>query len=106
LLMLLGWARETELRKVEVTLHVLMGINAATALIEFASDTRFFPYRFDGEFFPSDTRSTALQGHPLINAIVTACYVLALLNGGRSLHGHFRIPMIALQLLALVTFGG
>jgi hypothetical protein len=106
LLMLLGWARETELRKVEVTLHVLMGINAATALIEFASDTRFFPYRFDGEFFPSDTRSTAWQGHPLINAIVTACYVLALLNGGRSLPSPLKIPMIGLQLAALVAFGG
>jgi hypothetical protein len=106
LLMLLGWANETELRKVEVTLHTVMGINAAIALVEFATDTRFFPYRFDGEFFPSDARSTALQGHPLINAIVTACYVLALLNGGRALPTPLKIPMIGLQLAALVAFGG
>jgi hypothetical protein len=106
LAMLLGWAREKELRKVETTLHVLMAINASMALIEFATDTRFFPYRFDGELFPTDARSTALQGHPLTNAIVTACYVLALFNGGRSLPSQFKIPMIGLQLAALVAFGG
>jgi len=106
LVMLLGWAGERELRKVEIALHVLMAINALMALIEFATDTRFFPYRFDGELFATDTRSTALQGHPLANAIVTACYLLALFSGGRSLPSQLRIPMIGLQLAALVAFGG
>jgi hypothetical protein len=106
LVMLLGWAGEKGLRKVEITLHLLMAVNALMALIEFATDTRFFPYRFDGELFPTDTRSTALQGHPLSNAIVAACYVLALLNGGRSVPSQLKIPMIGLQLAALVTFGG
>jgi hypothetical protein len=106
LVMLLGWAGEKDLRKVEITLHLLMAVNALMALIEFATDTRFFPYRFDGELFPTDTRSTALQGHPLVNAIVTACYVLALFNGGRSIPSQLKFPMIGLQLAALVTFGG
>jgi hypothetical protein len=106
LVMLLGWANEGEMRKVEITLHVLMTINALLALFEFVTDSRLFPYRFDGELFPTDARSTALQGHPLTGAIVTACYVLALLNGGRLLASRFRIPMIVLQLCALVTFGG
>ena len=106
LVMMLGWAGEREMRKVEITLHVLMAINALIALVEFATDSRLFPYRFDGELFPTDTRSTALQGHPLTNALVTACYLLALLTGGRSLPRRWKIPMIGLQLLALVTFGG
>jgi hypothetical protein len=106
LVMLLGWANEGQMRKVEITLHVLMAINALLALSEFATDSRLFPYRFDGELFPTDSRSTALQGHPLTDAIVTACYVLALLNGGRSLPSRFRVPTVILQLCALVTFGG
>jgi hypothetical protein len=106
LVMLFGWASEDAMRKVEITLHSLMTVNALIALFEFATDARLFPYRFDGELFPTDARSTALQGHPLTDAIVTACYVLALLNGGRSLLSRFGIPMIALQLSALVTFGG
>ena len=106
LVMMLGSADETEMRKVETTLHVLMAINALIALIEFATDSRLFPYRFDGELFPTDTRSTALQGHPLTDALVTACYLLALLTGGRSLPSRLKAPMIFLQLSALVTFGG
>jgi hypothetical protein len=106
LVMLLGWAREREMRAVEITLHTLMTINALLALIEFAIDYRFFPYRFDGDLFERDLRSTALQGHPLINATVTACYILALLNGRSSLAWSLRFLMIGLQCVALVTFGG
>jgi hypothetical protein len=106
LVMLLGWASEREMRNVEITLHALMVINALMALIEFAMDYRFFPYRFDGELFEFDTRSTALQGHPLVNATVTACYLLALLNGGRSLPRQLKVPIVGLQFVALVTFGG
>jgi hypothetical protein len=106
LVMLLARANETNMRVVEITLHVLMTANALLALVEFAADYRVFPYRFDGEFFAFDSRSSALHGHPLANAMVTACYLLALMNGGRSLHARWRLPLIGLQSAALVVFGG
>jgi hypothetical protein len=93
-------------RRIEVVLHVIMTVNAVMAVMEFLSGTRFLPYRFDGAVFPTDTRSTALQGHPLTNAAVTACYIMALLNGGRVLSAAPRHACLALQFAALVTFGG
>jgi len=92
--------------RIELTLHALMTINALLALLEFVIHMRFFPYRFDGAVFPFDTRSSALQGHPLVNAAVTACYSLTLLNGGRCLSPGLRLPLFGLQFAALVTFGG
>ncbi len=75
-------------------------------LVEFATGQRFFPYRLDGAIFETDTRSAALQGHPLGNATLTACYVLALLSGGGRLPDSVRIGFVLLQSAALVTFGG
>jgi hypothetical protein len=56
--------------------------------------------------FPFDVRSTALQGHPLVNAAITAWYALALLTGGQGLAKPVRYMLIPLQLAALITFGG
>jgi hypothetical protein len=106
LLMLLAATDERAMRHAEIALHVLMTINALMGLYEFLAGTLIFPYRFDGEVFPFDARSTALQGHPLSNAAITACYVLALMTGGRSLPKHFKLPLIGLQAAALVVFGG
>ena len=92
--------------RIEITLHVLMTLNAALALVEFVSHTKFFPYRFEGALFPYDVRSTALQGHPLVNAATTAWYTLALLNGTRILPQGLRLSLVALQFAALITFGG
>ncbi len=95
------------LGRMELALHAVMLANALLGLFEFLSGTLIFPYRFEGEFFPTDTRSAALQGHPLVNATVTAFYLLALQSGGGSaLPAAFRLPMMGLQLVALVTFGG
>jgi hypothetical protein len=105
-LLLLSSAGDRELRPVETAIHALMTVNALLALTEFATGTRFFPYRFDGEIFATDTRSTALLGHPLQNAMLTACYLMTLLSGARALPRHWKLPMIALQCAALVTFGG
>ena len=94
-------------RRIELSIHILMAANAALALLEFATDQRFFPYRFEGEAFELDTRSAALHGHPLVNAAVTGCYVLALMSGGGpALRGRLRISAILAQFVALVTFGG
>jgi hypothetical protein len=65
-----------------------------------------FPYVFDGEEFPDDTRSTALQGHPLVNATLTAVYILALLAGGGRMRPGLRAAVLVLEALALVAFGG
>ena len=92
--------------RVETVVHAVMLANAALGLVEFVSGQRFFPYRLDGAVFETDTRSAALQGHPLGNATLTACYVLMLIGGGGSLRPTARLAMVVLQCAALVTFGG
>lgn len=107
LLMILVFdADEGTLRRIETLTHAVMATNALLGLVEFATGQRFFPYRLDGAIFATDTRSAALQGHPLANATLTACYVLALLTGGGHLSVPVRIGAIVLQSAALVTFGG
>ena len=94
-------------RRIETTIHLIMAANALLALVEFAVDHRFFPYRFEGETFQLDTRSAALNAHPLVNATLTGCYVVVLLvRGGPALTGGLRTGALALQLAALITFGG
>ena len=93
-------------RRVEIAVHAVMVANALLGLFEFASGQRFFPFRMDGQAFDTDTRSAALQGHPLSNAMLTACYILALFNGGGRLRPMTRAGFIVLQLVALITFGG
>ncbi|MCJ2134599.1 VpsF family polysaccharide biosynthesis protein [Methylobacterium sp. J-026] len=94
------------LARLETVFHLVLLANAALGLFEFASGQRLFPFRMDGMAFETDTRSAALQGHPLGNATLTACYILALATGGGRLGPALRAGMIALQLVALVTFGG
>jgi hypothetical protein len=94
------------LGRIEMVFHGVMLANALLGIFEFASGARFFPFRFDGAVFETDTRSAALQGHPLANATLTACYVLALAKGGGRVGPAVRAGMIGLQLVALVTFGG
>lgn len=104
---LVGELDTAEKQRLERLLHVLMIANAALALLETVIDVRFFPYRFDGEAFEWDHRSTALLGHPLENAAATAVYTVILLaGGGRTLAAPLRLPVILLQLAALVAFGG
>ncbi|MGO9005112.1 MAG: VpsF family polysaccharide biosynthesis protein [Beijerinckiaceae bacterium] len=106
LIMLMADADGRTLARMESVLHALMIVNALIALGEFATGTLLFPYRFDGAALVNDARSTALQGHPLANAYITACYVLALLTGGRSLPAALKLSLVGLQCAALVAFGG
>ncbi len=94
------------IRRIGVLIHGVMTVNAMMALVEFFIHKRFFPYRLDGAVFPFDTRSAALQGHPLVNASITAWYVLALLSGSRDVPAGLKLPMVLLQMAALVAFGG
>jgi hypothetical protein len=97
-------ARETA--ELATLLHVVMTANALLGLFEFVSKTLVFPYRLDGELFVTDTRSTALQGHPLVNAMLTAIYIMGLLGGARSIPQHVKFVLVGLQCAALVVFGG
>ena len=106
LVMLLSRLEEQDMRRLEIVIHVLMSVNAMMGIAEFLTNVRPFQYRFDGEIFPFDTRSSALMGHPLANASQTACYVLALLTGARMLTSYQKLLLITLQIAALVTFGG
>ena len=92
--------------RLETIVHAVMLANAVLGLVELVSGQRFFPFRLDGQVFETDTRSAALQGHPLTNATVTACYVLMLVTGASTLAPAKRIAMIGLQFIALVAFGG
>jgi hypothetical protein len=87
-------------------LHLIMTVNALMGLLEFADHTLIFPYRLDGVAHLEDTRSTALQGHPLINAALTGVYVISLMAGAKALPGWLRAGLILLQFAALVVFGG
>ena len=106
LMILLTERDDATLRRIETLLHAVMAANALIGLVEFLSGQRFFPFRLDGAIFETDTRSAALQGHPLGNATLTACYVIALMAGGGRLAPSTRLGVIVIQLAALVTFGG
>ncbi|TPM06601.1 hypothetical protein FJ960_11430 [Mesorhizobium sp. B2-3-11] len=106
LVVMLAEADEKIFARMQTVVHAVMTVNALLALFEFATKTLVFPYRLDGVVFMSDLRSTALQGHPLSNATITAVYVLALLSGSRSLSMPPRLGLIGLQCAALVVFGG
>ncbi|MBZ9854141.1 VpsF family polysaccharide biosynthesis protein [Mesorhizobium sp. CA13] len=105
LVLMLAEDDERTFARLQTVVHAVMSANALLALFEFATKTLVFPYRLDGEVF-TDLRSTALQGHPLANATITAVYVLALLSGSRSLSMPLRLALIGLQTAALVAFGG
>ena len=105
-MMLLVDSGPERLRRLETAVHAVMIVNGLLAVVEFALHQRFFPYRLDGAVFETDTRSAALQGHPLANATVTACYAVALMAGGGSLPPLVRLAVIGVQLAALVAFGG
>jgi hypothetical protein len=106
LVFLLVETDERETAGLAMILHVVMTANALLGLFEFVSKTLVFPYRLDGELFLTDTRSTALQGHPLENASLTAIYIMGLLGGARSIPQHVKIGLVGLQCAALVVFGG
>ncbi|WP_306224911.1 VpsF family polysaccharide biosynthesis protein [Bosea beijingensis] len=106
LVFLLADADDETMATLTALLHVVMTLNALLALAEFVTQIRLFPYRFDGIAFETDTRSAALHGHPLANAMITACYLMALISGARPLSPAVRGTLIALQSAALVVFGG
>jgi len=70
-------------------------------------DYRFFPYRFDGQAFEWDKRSTGLFSHPLENAAIIGTYLMVLVaGGGARMPRPLRVPAAMLQLAAMVPVGG
>jgi hypothetical protein len=94
--------------RLETLLHVVMALNALLGIFEYASGWRLTPaFDPDGTMQTFDWRSTALFGHPLVNAFVTGNYVVALAFGGGSrLPVGWRFVLGAVNGLALIAFGG
>ncbi len=105
-IMLYAKSGETTRRRIEIVIHVAMALNAGLALVEFATKHLYFPFRLDGADYVTDTRSSALQGHPLGNATITCVYILALISGGGRMPVLVRSGVVVLQMMAMVAFGG
>jgi hypothetical protein len=98
---------ETWLRSMALLLHAFMALNAIIGLSEFALGFRLTPLVAEGVEITTDWRSTALLGHPLLNAAATASYAFILvIGGGRDLPIWLRGVALALQVAAMVPFGG
>ena len=97
---------EVRRRKLAWLVHALMALNAVIGIGEFLTGLRLTPIVILGQ--PIDeSRSSALLGHPLANALITACYILTLLmGGGRDLARPIRIAALVLAVVAMIPFGG
>lgn len=94
-------------RNLALIIHGLMVANALIGLGEFLTGLRVTPFMAGGVLIPDDWRSTALLGHPLINACMTGCYILCLaLGGGRDLPRPVALGAALLSIMALASFGG
>ena len=88
-------------------LHLVMLANACLGVFEFLTHTRLTPFIVGGKLLSEDYRSTALLGHPLLNAGTAGAYSLMLFFGAdRALGPLLRLALILVQLVALVPFGG
>jgi hypothetical protein len=94
-------------RVLALLIHALMIGNAVLGIGELLSGWRLTPFALKGVELEYEWRSTALLGHPLANALITGCYVLALaLGGGRDLPWLARAGAFLVSLVAMATFGG
>ena len=107
--MLLPFVTPPNMDRLERFLHGFFAINAGLGIMELATGVSLFPlmtYSPDG-LTTLEPRATAFLSHPLHAATVTCVYIVSLLAGaGRLLRPRLRIPMIGLQTVALLAFGG
>ena len=88
-------------------LHIIMLANASLGVVEFLTHTRLTPFVTGGKLITEDYRSTALFGHPLLNAGTTGAYALMLFLGADVRLGPaLRFALIFVQIVALAPFGG
>lgn len=98
---------EGERAALRMLLHLVMFANACLGVAEFAGHFRLTPFVAGGRLIPGDYRSTALFGHPLLNAGSTGLYALMLFFGGdRALKAPLRAVLFFVQCAALLAFGG
>lgn len=94
-------------KTVRFFLHGFLFANACIGIAEYALQMRLTPFVVGGAAIVYDVRLTALLGHPLTNAATSGVYVLALFFGGdRHLAPGLRALLIAMQLIAMIPFGG
>ena len=107
-MMLLFRTDRARLKRFAGWIHGLMAINALLGIAESVFGFHLIPIYFAGELSDyHEARSTALLGHPLQNAAISAIYALLLLLGPRGdLRWSWAVPLFLLQLLALPAFGG
>ena len=92
---------------VRIALHAFLFVNACIGIGEFVSHKRLTPFVTGGKEILHDIRSTALMGHPLVNAATSAGYILMMFFGGdRAIGWGLRVVLILVQAAALVCFGG
>ncbi len=107
LLLLLEGASRAQRDTLERLIHLLMAANAALGLFEVTTGWRFTPLIIGELVQTDDWRATALMGHPLNNAAVTAHYLIALaLGGARAVPGPLAAGLFVLNLAAMNAFGG
>ena len=107
--MLLPFVPPPAMARLERFLHIFFAANAVFGIVELVTGISVFPlmtYSPDG-LTDAEPRATAFLSHPLHAATVTCVYIVSLLVGaGRLLQSGLRIPMIGLQMVALLAFGG
>jgi hypothetical protein len=91
---------------VRKALHAILVANVLIGIFEILTQNRLFPFVIAGQLV-EDGRSTALLGHPLLNASTTGAYLLCLFLGGDPrLRLVPRAIIVSLSLLGLLAFGG
>lgn len=107
LFLLVNDTGEKQKRALALVIHLLMTANALLGIFEYLTGFRLTPQTEGMGAIEIDWRSTALFGHPLADASMAGAYVLALsVGGGRDIAATLRPLAIALQLVAMITFGG
>ncbi len=93
--------------RLALLIHLLMFVNAALGIAEFAGGFRLTPLIIEGELLENEWRSSALLGHPLSNALLTGAYMAILLSGGgHDLSGGARLIAFFASAAGMVVFGG
>jgi O-antigen ligase len=97
---------ETTRKRIFFLVVWLIVLNSVIAVIESIFETHLIPYTIGGREIVSDLffRSTALLGHPLKNALITGTVLVLALGLQQSTPT--RVAMLAVMIMALVSFGG
>lgn len=88
-------------------LVIFFAINSLVGLVELVTSWRLLPYYVSDQIITFDRRPTALLGHPLLNALLTGAFLLAMIT--RQITLGQKVPQLlqmALHGAAIFAFGG